>query len=198
MQRSWSQALFTGAQCQGERQWAQTGHIEFSLNTIKQFFIMGVVKYWSNQRGCGVCILGDLQNLPGHSPEQLALADGHCPSRGLDQMTCRGPFQPPFSVKPLCKEHLLHSICRAGIARAVVSQSNSAKNVPSNLCFSFAFQTEISHMHDFKKKKKLSSFCDNINDCYYSSRLLSCIPDVPKTQCKSIRHDFKIVQQTIF
>lgn len=113
-------------------------------------------------------------------------------------MTSRGPLKPPCSVKPLCKEHLLHRICRAGVAGAVVSQSNSAKNLPSNLCFSFAFQTEISHMHDLKEKKKVTQFCDNINDCYYSSRLLSCIPDVPKAWCKSVRHDLKIVQQTIF
>lgn len=75
---------------------------------------------------------------------------------GLDQMTSRGPLKPPCSVKPLCEEHLLHRICRAGVAGAVVSQSNSAKNLPSNLCFSFAFQTEISHMHDLKEKKKKS------------------------------------------
>lgn len=53
-------------------------------------------------------------------------------------------------------------------------------------------------MHDLKEKKKVTQFCDNINDCYYSSRLLSCIPDVPKAWCKSVRHDLKTVQQTIF
>ena len=50
------------------------------------------------QRGCGVSLLGDIQKPSGHGPGQLALGGPAWAGVLLDQMTSRGPSQPP----PLC------------------------------------------------------------------------------------------------
>jgi len=45
MQRTWSQAPFSGAQCQDERQWAQTGGT-VPLYTRKHFCTVLVTENW--------------------------------------------------------------------------------------------------------------------------------------------------------
>ena len=46
------------------------------------------------QGGCGVSFSGDIQDLPRRGPVQPAVGDP-ASAGGLDQMTHRGPFQPP-------------------------------------------------------------------------------------------------------
>ena len=66
----------------------------FFLNTWKHFVYCE--RDWalteSSQRGCGVFILGDIQNLSGHGPGQPALG-GPVWTDVLDQTTSTGPFQ---------------------------------------------------------------------------------------------------------
>ena len=70
-QRCWSQTLFCGFQ----RQWAQTEIQEIPFKNKKKLFYCGVDwrLEWAAQRGWGISILGDIQNLTGHSLEQPAL-----------------------------------------------------------------------------------------------------------------------------
>jgi len=104
----------------------------------KTVFVMKVMKYWSM---FPEEVVESLEISEAAWTWSWALADL------LEQRL--GPFDLQKSlpasvfrdsVKPVSKEHLLRSIFRAGIARTVVSQCNSAKNVQSKLFFSFAFQ----------------------------------------------------------
>ena len=73
MQRGGSQALFSGAKCQDNRQWAQTETQEAPSEHQETLFQCAGELAQVAQGGCGVFILGDIQKPPGHSPEQLAL-----------------------------------------------------------------------------------------------------------------------------
>lgn len=46
VQKRWSQAVFSGAQWQHQRQWAWTEAQEHPVNTRKQFFTVGLTKHW--------------------------------------------------------------------------------------------------------------------------------------------------------
>jgi len=57
----------------------------------KRFCVVRVVKHWSR-------LLRDIENMTGHGPEQLALADPAQSRAGLDWMSSRGTCQP----QPCC------------------------------------------------------------------------------------------------
>ena len=74
VQRRQNQALFSGAQWQDNRQWAQTETQEV-LEHQETFFHCESDQAVA-QRGGGVSIPGDIQKLSGHSPEPPGLG-GH-------------------------------------------------------------------------------------------------------------------------
>ena len=103
VQRGWSQALFSGARWQHQRQWAQAEEEEAVWTPGNIFFYCEGDQALAqvSQRGCEVSIIGGVQKLPGHGPGKHALG---CPPwvGWLNQTTSRGPLQPqPFcdSVK---------------------------------------------------------------------------------------------------
>lgn len=87
--RGQGQALFSAAQWQDKRPWAQTERQEVlseHQETLLYYALAQVV-----QRGCGVALLGDHQKPLGHGPRVLSVSL----SRGLVvQIVSRGPFQP--------------------------------------------------------------------------------------------------------
>ncbi len=89
VQRGQSQALFSGAQWQDQRQWAQTETQEVPSEHQETLFHSESEEV--AQRGGGVSILGDSQAPPTH-PGQPA-PGGPAWAGGLDQMTFKGPFQ---------------------------------------------------------------------------------------------------------
>lgn len=62
------------------------------------------------------------------------------------------------------------------------------------LCIS---NRKSSHIHAFFKRGSLPNFCNSLNDCCYSPRLLECIPNTLKIQCELVRYNFKIMQQMV-
>ena len=91
MQRGQSQALFSGVQWQGKRQWHKPKHRRFPLNIRKHFFTVRVKEHWHRlPREVVVSLLGGLQKPSGRV---LAVGDPAW-AGGLDKLTFRGPFQP--------------------------------------------------------------------------------------------------------
>lgn len=94
-----SQALFSSAQWQDQRQWTQTEtqevpseHQETLLYCDGNWALEQVAK-----KDCGVSILRDTQKLSRHGAGQPALGDPAWAEVLVDQMTSRGPCQPqPF------------------------------------------------------------------------------------------------------
>ena len=70
-----SQALFSSAQGQYERQWAHTGAQEVLSKHQETLLYLAEDRAlaWVAQGGCGISLLGDLQKPPGHGPGQPAL-----------------------------------------------------------------------------------------------------------------------------
>jgi len=167
--------------------------VKFSLNGSKWFLLWE----WSNAgTSCQEklwSLLGDTQKASGCGVWHPALVSTAC-AEVLDQRTSRDPFQP----QPFCETSLQGTSAPWYKAGAAVSWSDSAKNVQSNLCFSFAFQTEraVTYMTCFKRRG-LPNFCNSLNGCSYSPRLLECVPNILKTQCESVRYNFKIMEQTV-
>lgn len=76
-----SQALLGGAQQQNKRPWA---HAEIQENPFKLFHCEGHQTLEQvAQRGCGVSVLGESQNMCGHNLGQPTLVDSAL-SRGFD------------------------------------------------------------------------------------------------------------------
>ena len=77
--------LFSVVPGEDKKQWAQVETQEIPFKHKKTLFYCDGDQTLEQitQRGCGVFILGDIQNPAGHSPEQPALADPVL-SRGLD------------------------------------------------------------------------------------------------------------------
>lgn len=63
----WSHTIFSGAQCEGKRQWPQTGTQKVPSEPQEAFFHSAGVGALpqADQRVCGVSLFADLQNLPG-------------------------------------------------------------------------------------------------------------------------------------
>ncbi|KAK4826185.1 hypothetical protein QYF61_006129 [Mycteria americana] len=70
VQRGWSQALFSGAQCQTQGQWAQTETQEVPSKHQEILFYCKGDRALTQvaQGGCGVSILGDIQQQSGLLP----------------------------------------------------------------------------------------------------------------------------------
>ena len=95
VQRRQTQALFSAAQWQDQRQWVQTKAQEIPSEHEETLFHcegnQGLAQVACG--GCVVSILGGIQKLAGHGSGQLAVG-GPAWARGLDRMTSRGAFQP--------------------------------------------------------------------------------------------------------
>lgn len=101
-QKVQSQVLFSGTQLHNHRQWAQTQTLEIPFEHQETFFHCEGHRALAQvtQSGCGVSNLG---NLKSHQDMVLGSWRWHCSSRGLDQVTSRGPFQPqPFCDPVQC------------------------------------------------------------------------------------------------
>ena len=81
MQREWSQAFSSGAQCQDERQWSQTETQEVSSEHQETLFYCE--GNWALervvQRACGIFYLADIQKLSLQGPGQPSLGDPEVP-----------------------------------------------------------------------------------------------------------------------
>ena len=73
--RGWSQAVLTGAKQQDRRQWAETAAQEIPPEHEEEllYCVTDPTLEQVAQRGCGVSLTGDIQELSGCNPVPCAL-----------------------------------------------------------------------------------------------------------------------------
>lgn len=81
-----SQAVFSGAQCQDKRPWAQKGTEEFPSEHQQTLFHCEVERAQVAQRGCGGFLLGNTQEVLTHGPGQSAVGSPASPGSGQEDL----------------------------------------------------------------------------------------------------------------
>ena len=158
MQSKWRQTLFSGAQWQEKRQWAQTGTQE--VLSEHQEKILLLCSWCKTVTGCPeklwslpVSLLGDFQKLPGHGLGQSAWT-GPAWGGGLGQLASRDPFP----SQPFCNCVIglpLSQLCRS----VLLSGLNFARN--NNDC-NCDFTLDSSH-GDMGKRRLFPSLPTHVN-----------------------------------